>query len=223
MRTSPIQLITISREYGAGGSSLAAALGERLGWRVIDRELVAAVAERLQVPAGEVERRDEHVPTLAERIAATLLLGSPELPVSPVIAGVPDPDAIAAVEQAILREAVRTSLPLIIVGHGAQCLFRDRTDALHVRAQAPLAHRRRIAADRLRCTAGEAEHEARREDAHRRSYLRRHFGCEWSDPHLYDLVVNTAAIAAADVVAFIAGVVAASAGAARAMGRAARG
>jgi hypothetical protein len=31
-----IRLITVSREYGAGGSELAALLGERLGWRVLD-------------------------------------------------------------------------------------------------------------------------------------------------------------------------------------------
>ena len=31
VRRIPVQLITISREYGAGGSELGMALGERLG------------------------------------------------------------------------------------------------------------------------------------------------------------------------------------------------
>ena len=38
-------LITISRQYGAGGSEVAARVAGTLGWRVVDNELVAEVED----------------------------------------------------------------------------------------------------------------------------------------------------------------------------------
>ena len=39
-------LITISREYGAGGSTVARTVAERLGWRLVDNELVEEIGGR---------------------------------------------------------------------------------------------------------------------------------------------------------------------------------
>ena len=39
-----VRLITISREYGAGGSELGVLLGQTLGWPVLDHELVQKLA-----------------------------------------------------------------------------------------------------------------------------------------------------------------------------------
>jgi hypothetical protein len=47
-----IQLITISREYGAGGSELGVFLGKELGWPVLDHELVQQLAARLRCEEG---------------------------------------------------------------------------------------------------------------------------------------------------------------------------
>ena len=38
--------LTISREAGAGGSEIAAIVGKRLGWEVLDKNLLDHVAER---------------------------------------------------------------------------------------------------------------------------------------------------------------------------------
>ena len=39
-------LITIGREYGSGGHDLAALLSQRLGIRMLDRELIARALEK---------------------------------------------------------------------------------------------------------------------------------------------------------------------------------
>lgn len=39
-------LITISRQFGAGGSIVARKVADALGWTVIDNELVGEVARR---------------------------------------------------------------------------------------------------------------------------------------------------------------------------------
>src|SRR5947209_5679690 len=57
--------ITISREYGSGGGEVAARLAKRLGWQLIDHEVVVRVAEMLQVSEEEAEEHDECVERLA--------------------------------------------------------------------------------------------------------------------------------------------------------------
>ncbi|HET9982649.1 MAG TPA: cytidylate kinase-like family protein [Longimicrobiales bacterium] len=186
----PIEIITISREFGSGGSQIAHLLGRRLGWRVIDHELIEEVAHRLNASADEVERLDEQIGGLVERVGVILARGIPDAPIMPVS---PDADYVAQIERAVIRDAA-SAPPFIVVGHGTQCIFHDRADALHVRVVAPLAMRARRVAERSGRPLAEAENQTRRTDAQRRRYIRHHFGCEPADPDLYDLQINTGSI-----------------------------
>jgi cytidylate kinase len=52
----PAAVVTISASYGAGGSVVAPALAERLGWPFIDRMVTASVsseAEDLSIRSSE--------------------------------------------------------------------------------------------------------------------------------------------------------------------------
>ena len=71
---------------------------------------------------------DEHAPSFLERLAAVAVVTAPESRAhsSPWAT---DPDCIAAAAREVLLEAARI-LPLIVVGHGGNCLFRDRPDVL---------------------------------------------------------------------------------------------
>ena len=44
MRQTPIRVITVEREYGSRGGEFAHDLADRLGWRLLDSELVCAAA-----------------------------------------------------------------------------------------------------------------------------------------------------------------------------------
>src|SRR5881394_677332 len=72
-------LVTISRQYGAGGSEVAQRVAAALGWRVVDNELVEQVAARAGLPAEEVARLDERGPSFIERLARSLVAATPEL------------------------------------------------------------------------------------------------------------------------------------------------
>lgn len=183
----PIRIITISREYGSGGGEIAQQLGRALGWRVIDHALIAEVARRFEAAEAEVEALDEHVGGIVERIGAVFALGTPE---APVLGEMPHPDAVASVERAVLQDAV-SELPFVVVGHGAQCIFHDRPDALHVRISAPREARIRCVARRKGLDAHTAARDTERHDAERRRYIHHHFGCDANDPALYHLQLNT--------------------------------
>ncbi len=63
-----IRAVTVSRENGSGGSEIAARLAKRLGWQVIDHELVARVACALGTSQEEAAAHVEHTEGVLVRI-----------------------------------------------------------------------------------------------------------------------------------------------------------
>ncbi len=74
MQRKKIDLITVSREFGAGGSDFAAELGSRLGWQVLDQDLIRRIAERLHPQVAAVLRLDEHPAGWLARVSSALLI-----------------------------------------------------------------------------------------------------------------------------------------------------
>jgi CMP/dCMP kinase len=188
----PVQLITISREYGAGGSELGVLLGKELGWPVLDHELVRELAMRLKCEEGEVRAMDEHAPSFLERLAAVAVVTAPESRVHST-PWVTDPDCIAAAAREVLLEAAQRP-PLIVVGHGGNCLFHDRPDVLRIRVTAPFDVRVQRVARRSGLTAQQAAAEVRRRDGDRQQYLQRYYQSDVNDASQYDLQINTATV-----------------------------
>jgi cytidylate kinase len=169
----PVQLITISREYGAGGSELGVLLGTELGWPVLDHELIRQLAARLSCEEGEVKAMDEHVPSFLERLASVAVVTAPE---------------------SRMHSKPARNLPLIVVGHGGNCLFRNRTDVLRVRVTAPFDVRVKRVAQRSGVSAIPAAADVRRRDSDRQHYLQRYYNSSLNDPCEYDLQINTGAV-----------------------------
>ncbi|MGZ8413272.1 MAG: cytidylate kinase-like family protein [Gemmatirosa sp.] len=69
-------IVTVSRQFGAGGSELAARVAEALGWPLLDNALLDEVAARLGTSREAVAARDERRPSLASRLADALALGA---------------------------------------------------------------------------------------------------------------------------------------------------
>jgi hypothetical protein len=120
-------VITISRMYGSGGSEVAERVAHTLGWSLFDNGMIEKVAERSGLSPAEVSAQDERVPSIVERIATALSLGSPEI-MPPVPAGPMETteERIVAVTRRVIEEAVQTG-PAVFVGRGAQCLLAERS------------------------------------------------------------------------------------------------
>ena len=87
---------------------MARRVAERLGWNVVDNELVEAVAERVGLTPGEVAEREERAPSFLERLTRTLASQNPEL-FPPAGGTVQDLDeaALVQVTQTVVAEAGR--------------------------------------------------------------------------------------------------------------------
>lgn len=190
-------VVTISRQYGAGGSAIARLLAQKLQWPLIDNEFIDRVAERAGLSPEEVAQHEERVPGLVERLAQALALASPEV----LVATGEQPDARFRTEEdmvrateVVIKEAVRGG-DLILVGRGAQAVLAERADALHVFIVAPRDRRVEAVRQRLDVDASEAEERVDRVDRGRRSYVKTYYHRQWDDPANYDLVVNTGTFA----------------------------
>lgn len=202
-----MSVVTISRLYGSGGSEVAALVAKQLGWSLLDNAVVDEVAARLGITPSEVAAREERVPSLAQRLAEAMSLGSQDW-MSPLSATQRSPTDEQVVEMThrIVEEAIARG-PLVLVGRGAQAMLAARGDALHVFCYAPRAAliARSMARDRL----DEAAAAKRVDDtnSHREQYIRKHWNRAWREHANYHLSVNTDWLGvpgAADLIAYAA-------------------
>src|SRR3954452_17423007 len=79
---SGMKAIAIAREYGSGGGEIARRLTARLGWQLLDHEIVAEVARSTDLSESEARRLDEHGMSFVTRLLTGLAYAMPEHPLS---------------------------------------------------------------------------------------------------------------------------------------------
>lgn len=217
-------VLTISRQLGSGGNEIAAAVAKRLGLRFVDREIIHRAANEAGVPETMLtELSYEGRRSLVERVldvvntmpvvpntphaslretAAPIAMPPASIltPVAPIFSQ--PMDAYVGVIAQIIRDLAAQG-DIVIVGRAGQVILRDRDDTLHVHIIAPFDQR----VDTLTKREGINRREARAcvtaSDRARSDYLRRYYHVAWSDPAVYDLVVNTDKLAQETVVGLI--------------------
>jgi CMP/dCMP kinase len=185
-------LITVSRQYGSGGSEIAGRVAAALGWQLYDNAVVEEVARRLGMSTADVSARDERVPSLPERIASAMALGVPEvMPTVADLAAQPSEERIVEMTKRVIEEAVQAG-PAVLVGRGAQSMLAARADALHVFCYAPTEALESYAITNLGISPVEAHRVVAENNHQREQYVKRHWKRNWRDVANYHLCVNTA-------------------------------
>jgi cytidylate kinase len=186
------RLLTVNREFGSGGGRIAQAIAEDLGWKLLDKDIIDAIAYAAHVEPSVVQRYDEHVESWLRRLnqqamrSAALAAGL-ELRDNAVF----DAQEMVKISQKIIEQAY-TDGNCVIVGRGSQCVLQHKPDAYHVFVYAP--HKERILRLRERLAKGvDVEQRIRSVDAERAKYLQEYFGKFWLNPHLYDLMISSKA------------------------------
>ena len=184
-------LITISRQFAAGGSQIARRVAEELGWRLIDDELVDRVAERAGVSREEVAALEERAPSFIERLARLTALELPELflPTAEAIQEFGE-SHLVKITRALVEE-IAAEGRCVVVGRASAAVLARTANTLHVRLVAPLDLRVRTATERLGLDPAEAPRLVEERDANRARYHREYYDRDWNDPVNYDMVLNT--------------------------------
>jgi Cytidylate kinase-like family len=184
-----IRIITVDREYGAGGNTIATALANRRGWTLWDQRLTDEIASRMGSDRGEVEAREERCDPTYYRLLKAFMKGSFEGSLNAPRLGVVDTDHVQEVVRAIQTE-IADAGDSVIVGRGSAYLLGNRRDAFHVFIYAPFESKVR----RLR-SLGRSEEEARglaeTVDRDRAAFVKRYFNVEWPARHRFHLMINS--------------------------------
>lgn len=184
------RIVTVEREYGAGGSAIARKLAERLNWKLWDEALTAEIARMANCDRTSVARLEERVDPLFYRLMKVFMRGSYErsLPVS----GLEhlDADSMVIFMQRVIQGAAAAG-NCVIVGRGAPYLLRDRRDAFHVFIYAPLEQKIRRVRE-LGKSESEAVELVDTIDHERATFVKKYFGKDWPSRHLYHTMMNSA-------------------------------
>lgn len=170
--------VSISREVGAGGSEVGQFVGARLGWEVLDKNLLDQVAEHYQLSRSMLELVDETQASWVYDILGAW--------VDRKI--IPHEKYVIDMERIVLRAARRGNV--VFVGRGAQFLLPAER-VLAVRLIAPEACRAARVAKAMTLDPERAKQYIAEVDRGRREFVERFLHRDITDPHLYDLVIRT--------------------------------
>jgi cytidylate kinase len=182
-------VVTIAREYGSGGAEVGRRVAERLGWKLLDRQIIERVAAMGKIDRTWAEQADEQCCAWWERVLNGFRHGGPEVYVGGVADTGVDRDSLQQFTAHVIEEAGKMG-HCVIVGRGSQCVLRYEPRALHVLVYAPLEEKLERMRDRH-------PHERdlpgllRRRDAERLHYSQEYFSCNTTERGLYHLCLNS--------------------------------
>jgi cytidylate kinase len=193
-------VITIAREFGAGGEKVGHILAERLNLEYLDGQIVDEVARRLKVPTDVVETYDEKTGGLLDRLLrqlATVDFSTPQdvaawTPPHGELAWDPRKSVLAMTQEIIRRQAATGDG--VIVGRGAAFMLLDQPEVMKVFLRAPLEFRVQAIMESRKISDPEARKFLKERDANSSAYIRQVYGHDWQHPSHYDLVIDTARI-----------------------------
>ncbi len=184
------RILTVNREFGSGGGRIAQTIAKRLGWKLLDRDIIDAIAYAAHVDPGQVVHYDEHVESWLHRFNQHAMRGAALAAGFKLTEGsFFNADEMVKITEKVVNEAWSAG-NCVIVGRGAQCILQNRKDVYHVFVYAP--YRERISRLRQRLDPGvHVAQRLRKVDEERTRYLQQYFGECWNNPHLYDLMISS--------------------------------
>ena len=171
-------LITVSREFGALGTTTGERAAHRLGFSFWDQEIVHTIAEQTGIQEALLASLDEQSRTRIEDFIAESVFGA------------------GTTAAKYVRQVIRVVRTLerhggaVVIGRGAQFILAPES-ALRVRVVCPLEQRVAGYAEREGLSQSEAERKMARVERERQTFIQRHYGRDVSDPSHYDIMANT--------------------------------
>lgn len=198
-------IITISRQYGAGGSEIARRVATALDWALVDNDVVDKVAERAGMKPEEVAAHDERAPGFIERLARTLASSAPDV-ITTQETPMPgrNEERLVQLTEAVVAELAEQER-VVVVGRAAPAVLGRRAGTLHVKLVAPKPWRISVAARRLGVDLHSAAKTLEDTDNNRRRYHKTYYSRDWDDTCNYDMTLNTEALGYEEVVEIIVG------------------
>ncbi|MGB6191676.1 MAG: cytidylate kinase-like family protein, partial [Terracidiphilus sp.] len=128
---TPVRVITVEREYGSRGREFAHTLAARLGWKLLDSELVCAAAKAAGVTPELAAKYDERLDPWYYRYGRIFWHDSPY----PMTGLAEDQIFDSERMQTLIRKEIENAAregECVIVGRGAACALACHPGCFHV-------------------------------------------------------------------------------------------
>lgn len=179
------KIITISRQFGSGGRSIAKAVAEKLGYAYYDSELVERVAKETGFSQEYIADAGEYAP--GRSILSYAL--STSTPHSGAVMNATD--YLWATQCRIIMEIAEKG-NCVIVGRCADYILRNREDCLNVFIYADTAYKAKRIVELYGVTEKSPEKRLADKDGKRKVNYKYFTGKDWGETENYHVSLNSA-------------------------------
>lgn len=172
-------VITISREYGSGGGTLARSVAQSLGYHFVDKEFIANLLS--QYGLVEFDREYDSLPGFWEKFNAYREKRRDQMV-----------EMLNWVIQAVARHG-----NVVLLGRSGFVVLSGYADVLHVRLQAPFQARLERVMAQEQLTLEQAQALVKERDRVRAAFVEGFYGVPWEAMLAFDLVINVAKVSPA--------------------------
>ena len=182
-------VITISRQFGAGGITLGERLSKRLGYRYVHEDIIGEVAEKMGASPHRVRALERRGGAKLKKLLHKVDEDHIEQSNSDRSGHGDEHEYVEAVRALI--EDLYEQGDVVIIGRGGQHILRDKEGTCHVLLVGDLDHRVRFMMESYNLSEPEALTAVKRADEARVRFLSLFSQGETpDDPLQYDLVLN---------------------------------
>ena len=176
-------VISIGRQFGAGGRYIGKLIANHYGIKYYDSELLVEAAKDMGFAPEIFEKADE-VPSLQTSFGNLADLSSPNTS-EPMLSGA---NLFKAQSETMQRIAETESC--VIVGRASDYVLRERKDVVTFFLRAPMEFRAENIASRHNIDIKKAQKLVEERETARKEYYDYYTGKEWGDSKGYDLCVD---------------------------------
>lgn len=180
------KIITIGRQYGSAGSEIAKSLGEALGIKCYDKEILLEAAKESGLCESVAEQYDEMgQQSMLYSLATTGYFGG-TMNYEPINA------KLYNAQFQLIRNLASKDESCIFVGRCADYILEEDSNLVKVYITADLDYRVKRVAEKFDIKESEALKKIAKRDKQRASYYNFYTSKKWSDVTSYDLCINSA-------------------------------
>jgi hypothetical protein len=190
MTFSPVKVITVEREYGSHGAEFAHDLAARLGWRLLDSELVEGAARMAGVDPKKAAKFDERLDPWYYRYGKMFWQDPMYAPATNGEEKIFDAERMVELIQAEILDAAKQG-NCVLVGRGSACALAGRPGCFHIFVYATASAKKEWFAHAFPERAQHAEQDLAAFDRRRAAAIRKFYQQEWCTRGLYHMLLNS--------------------------------
>lgn len=182
-------VITISRQFGAGGITLGKMIADKLGYTFAGEDMIQRIAEAARVSPNWVESVEKEAGTRISKVISTLVSKSLVERILKDESGYIDEELYLDYLIVIIAQLAEEG-NVVILDRGSQYILNDHPDAFHILLVDRFENRVKFMEDNYKLPPGDAANAVRSEDKRQLNLYRKIGKADYDNPALYHLVLN---------------------------------